>query len=547
MSYKHKYYKYKQKYLNLLYGGVRATIQIRHKESGTPLTTLPFYRDVSYATREVLELPFVQTMPPEIIKQINDLLAQKQDVSVIRTIDTNLYDLEFRWNKEIKKDKENINDALLNTLKQQYDQLLQQKQKIETEEKFISDSIIKILRDFFIAKYFIVINGIHKYDFNSYVSMGGQGIIFRIINQETSDSHIIKFAIRNNCDEIKHEAEILTKYNKDYRQPIRFKPYLPIFYHDGVGAMGDMGDMSDGAMNDRGDRGDGDASSICFIVYEDVGYEDLNTFIRICRELISNKTNPQKLEDRIRMIPHILLQVALQLEYYKHYRHNDIRLQNIVVDVRPVSTATATPIYTGTILKLSRVTIIDFGLFNEPQINKFSLLYIASQEALEHKYEHTFSDNQNSDLIGFFWVAIELLTLSQIGNMIIEELIRHVLSNRENMSVIKKDILDIEKMINGKTLLFIYQLLMHNTPEKKPISGMFNGMVIDKEITFDTIFNLIKKHYNSKILEILFKNNRDEYGEFIRTLFKLLTPTSIRPSIERVIKWLRKQIPILVP
>lgn len=527
MSYKHKYYKYKQKYLNLLYGGARDTIQILHKESRTPLTTLPFYRDVSYATHEVLKLPFVQTMPPEIIQQINDLLVQKQDVSVIRTIDTKLHDLEFGWNKEIKKDKENIDNALLDTLKQQYDQLLQQKQKIETEEKFISDSIITILRDFFIAKYFIVINGIHKYDFNSYVSMGGQGIIFRIVNQETRDSHIIKFAIRNNCDEIKHEAEILTKYNKDYGQPITFKPYLPLFYHDGDGAM--------------------DASSICFIVYEDVGYEDLNTFIRICRELISNKTNPQELEDRIRMIPHILLQVALQLEYYKHYRHNDIRLQNIVVDVRLISTATATPIYTGTILKLSRVTIIDFGLFNEPQINKFSLLYIASQEALEHKYEHTFSDNQNSDLIGFFWVAIELLTLSQIGNTIIEELIRHVLSNRENMLVIKKDILDIEKMINGKTLLFIYQLLMHNTPGKKPISGMFNGMVIDKEITFDTIFNLIKEHYNSKILEILFKNNRNEYGEFIRTLFKLLTPTSIRPSIERVIKWLRKQIPILVP
>jgi serine/threonine protein kinase len=400
--------------------------------------------------------------------------------------------------------------------------------------------------------------------------MGGQGIIFRIINQETRDSHIIKFAIRNNCDEIKHEAEILTKYNKDYRQPITFKPYLPLFYHDGVGAMDDgdvgaMGTMGVGAMGDgdvgamgamgtmgvRGDetmdvgamgamgtmgvRGDGNASSICFIVYEDVGYEDLNTFIRSCN------TNPQELEDRIRMIPHILLQVALQLEYYKHYRHNDIRLQNIVVDVRLISTATATPIYTGTILKLSRVTIIDFGLFNEPRINKFSLLYIASQEALEHKYEHTFSDKQNSDLIGFFWVAIELLTLSQIGNMIIKELIRHVLSNRENMSVIKKDILDIEEMINGKTLLFIYQLLMHNSPEKTPISGMFNGMVIDKEISVDTLFKLIKKHYNSKILEILFKNNRVEYGKFIRKLFKLLTPTSIRPSIEEVIKWLRSK------
>jgi serine/threonine protein kinase len=310
-----------------------------------------------------------------------------------------------------------------------------------------------------------------------------------------------------------------------------------------MGAMGTMGVRGDetmdvgamGAMGTMGVRGDGNASSICFIVYEDVGYEDLNTFIRSCN------TNPQELEDRIRMIPHILLQVALQLEYYKHYRHNDIRLQNIVVDVRLISTATATPIYTGTILKLSRVTIIDFGLFNEPQINKFSLLYIASQEALEHKYEHTFSDKQNSDLIGFFWVAIELLTLSQIGNMIIKELIRHVLSNRENMSVIKKDILDIEEMINGKTLLFIYQLLMHNSPEKTPISGMFNGMVIDKEISVDTLFKLIKKHYNSKILEILFKNNRVEYGKFIRKLFKLLTPTSIRPSIEEVIKWLRSK------
>jgi hypothetical protein len=135
MSYKHKYYKYKQKYLNLLYGGVKSMIQIRHKESRTPLTTLPFYRDVSYATREVLELPFVQTMPPEIIQQINDLLAQKQDVSVIGGIDTRLYNLEIRWNIETKKYKENIDNALLDSLKGEYKQLLQQKQKIETEDR----------------------------------------------------------------------------------------------------------------------------------------------------------------------------------------------------------------------------------------------------------------------------------------------------------------------------------------------------------------------------------------------------------------------------
>ena len=105
MSYKHKYYKYKQKYMNLLYGGVKNMIQILHKMTNAPLTILPFIHDDNYATRDVLELPFVQTMPPVIRQQIIDLLAQKQDEHTINEIDATIRVLETSWNKENKKDK----------------------------------------------------------------------------------------------------------------------------------------------------------------------------------------------------------------------------------------------------------------------------------------------------------------------------------------------------------------------------------------------------------------------------------------------------------
>jgi serine/threonine protein kinase len=563
MSYKHKYYKYKQKYLNLLYGGVKNMIQIRHRITDTPLTKLPFFSDVSYATRDVLELPFVQTMPPEIRQQITDLLAQKQDKGIIDEIDARILKLEFDWNRENKKDKENINHALLTSIEQEHKQLLQKKEDIEKTEKPISGSIFRIIRNFFIENYYIIIDGIHIYDFSSYVSLGGQGIIFRIVKRETGEKHIIKIAIRDNCDEIKHEAEVLTEYNREHGRPTTFTPYLPIFYHDGGrvysgdGAM-DVGDddgrvySGDGAM----DVGDKSVSSICFIVYEDVGNEDLNTFIRRCRELIESNTNPQELEDRIRMIPYILFQVALQLEYYKHYRHNDIRLQNIVIDVQLVSSmAVDKPVYIGTQLKLLRVTIIDFGLFDKPENNKFSLLYIASQEALEQIYKDKYSDkqiyegkhndNQNSDLIGFFWLAIELITLSQIGQNIIESLIKHILSNKHEYDILSRNT-PTEEMIKKKTLLFIYQLLLYNSPEKLPISDIFAGMTIDEEIIFDTIFKSIIEHKKRKVLEILFINDKSKYNSFIRHLFVLLTPISKRPSIERVIIWLKKQFPVLV-
>lgn len=540
MSYKYKYYKYKQKYLNLLYGGKKNMIQILHRMTNAPLTILPFFRDISYATRDVLKLPFVQTMPPEIIQQITDLLVKKHDERIIDEINRKIWKLEIDWNKENKKDKENINHVLLTSLEKEHKQLLQQKEDMEKTEKPISDSIFKLLRDFFIANYYIIIDGIHIYDFSSYVSIGGQGIIFRFVKRETGEKHIIKFAIRNNCDEIRHEAEVLTEYNRQHGRSTTFKQYLPLFYHDGS--------MDDDAMDVSGDDdvGNRKTSSICFIVYEDVGNEDLLTFIIRCRELIKSNTEPNKLNDRIRMIPHILLQVALQLEYYKHYRHNDIRLQNIVIDVQPVSDmAVDKPIYIGTELKLLRVTIIDFGLFNRPENNNFSLLYIASQEALEMIYEGKYSDNKNSDLIGFFWVAIELITLSQIGNNIIESLIKHILSNKREYDILKNNV-PIEEMINKKTLLFIYQLLLHNSPEKLPISDMFVGMAIDKDITFDNIFKLIIKHKNLKILEILFKNDQKKYNSFIQHLFMLLTPISKRPSIEKVIIWLKKQFPVLL-
>ena len=628
MSYKHKYYKYKQKYMNLLYGGANNKIVIRHKESSVPITSLSFCLYTDYVYRNISTLPLVQTMGERDKSALEQLLSQalvKKQENNIQELDRSVRELQVKIDEEEKKDKENINPLLLYSMKKQYQALLQQKKEIGKANKINSDKILHFLLQYFIQNYYILIDGIHNYTFDSYVSIGGQGIVFRIIKQGTGEHHIIKFAIYDNCDEIKHEAETLEKYYETHGVPTTFRPYKPLLYYGGsndkvspvimsadtsamdtgvramdtgagamdisvgamdtgamdtgamgVGAMG-VGAMGVGAMGvGVGAMGVGvgvgvgvgamdtatDVRSMCFAIYEDVGNEDLLTFIRNCNALRTNNPSSQELVDRIRMIPHILLQIALQLDYYKHYRHNDIRLENIVVDVivieqgdpmgqdEPVGPSVA--IYKGDALKLVRVTIIDFGKFDKPENVKVSLAYISSPEALEQEFMGTFKDRKKADLIGFCWVAIDLLTLSQAGYSIMEkELITKVLSNEHNKKIITSGIV-LNETIKRKALLFIYQLLMHYYT-KSPMSEIFNDMVNDTEITFHNLVKLIFPFKNDKIKEILFQNDNTKYitiiNELIKLLFPIYTPTNInkRTSINEIIKWLHKQFPVLKP
>jgi len=535
MSYKHKYYKYKQKYMNLLYGGGNR-IKIIHKVTGEQLDKLPFLRDAIYANSNIIRLPLFISLQPHEKQQISELLGRVQNESIINDIIRQINELTEKYDAEKGKDKENIDMNKLANMKKEYKLLLQQKQNAENENKTISDQILKLLLGFFIATYYINIDDIYNYDFESYLPMGGQGIVFRIIMRDTQKHHIIKFTVSNNCREIEHEALIMPEYIREYGMPTTFTPYQPLFYDIGR-------DVSSGS------------DSICFLVYDNVGNENLHAFVKRCNSLIeSGDSGSQELYDRIMMIPHILLQIAMQLEYYKHYRHNDIRLENIVVDVyhnaHPTPLPLVMPIYRGTVVTLYRVTIVDFGMFKDPIHVDNSLIFMISPEVLEQKFiirdAAQIIDNKNSDLVGFFWVAIDLLTCKRLGIDLIDQLILRVLSNEQNIFVItgKKNTTLIEHYHQQKTLLFIYQLLMHNSnPSKYHISDMFSKILIDSGITFDALFNMISKKNNRKILEILFSNDMNKYNKVIRDLFSLLTPISIRPSISNIIKWLRKIFP----
>lgn len=554
MSYKHKYYKYKQKYMNLLYGGANNKLVIRHKGSGEQITSLPFYRDTDYVDRNILTLPLVQTMGDGDKQELERLLGEAQDKkreNNIQELDRRVKELRVKIGIEERKDKENINPQLLPSMKEQYQSLLQQKQEIEKANKIMSDRILQFLLQYFIANFNIEIDGIHNYTFNSYVTMGGQGIVFRIVKSETGERHIIKFAIYDNCDEIKHEAETLEMYYKSRGVPTTFIPYKPLLYHGGA-------DVKVGAM-DVGADISADVRSMCFAIYEDVGNEDLLTFIRRCNTLGASNPSSQELVDRIKMIPHILLQIALQLEYYKNYRHNDIRLENIVIDVGNVEQGdpmgqdgpVRTPgfIYRGNALELVRVTIIDFGKFKDPAIFDFSLAYISSPEALEQEFMGPVKDKQRSDLIGFCWVAIDLLTLSQTGYTIMEKtLITRVLANEHNKTILALGI-GTPEQLKRKALLFIYQLLMHNFIQS-PMSKIFNDMVIDKNITFAELVKSILKYKKHIILQILFQNDtlyNTIIKELIILLFPIYTPTNknTRTSINKIIEWLHIRFPVL--
>jgi len=554
--------------MNLLYGGANNKIVIRHKGTGVQITSLPFYRDANYVDRGVLTLPLVQTMNEmnkidklALEQLLTQTQTQTQTQAQIQELDKQLIALKSMIVAEEKKDKENINPQLP-SMKEQYQALLKQKQEIEKANKIMSDRILQFLLQYFIANFHIVIDGIHNYDFDSYVTMGGQGIVFRIIKKETHERHIIKFAIYNNCDEIKHEAETLEEYYKGHGIPTTFRPYKPLLYHGGAD---DKAQPVDESAMDIG----ADVRSMCFAIYEDVGNEDLLTFIRRCNTLSASNPSSQELIDRIRMIPCILLQIALQLEYYKHYRHNDIRLENIVVDVRGVEQEdlmeqgqdepVRTPgfIYRGNALELVRVTIIDFGKFKDPAIFDFSLAYISSPEALEQEFmgqefRERFEDKQRSDLIGFCWVAIDLLTLSQTGYSIMEKtFIKRVLANRHNKTNLLIGLGTFDSL-DRKALLFIYQLLMHNLL-LFPMSEIFKDMVIDTEITFHNLLKSIFTFKKDKIKEILFQNNGTEYNTIIKELIILLfpinTPTdkNTRASISKIIEWLHKRFSVLGP
>lgn len=554
--------------MNLLYGGANNKIVIYHRRTDVQITSLPFYRDADYVEMSVLTLPLVQTMDESDKHALEQLLTQalvkKQEIN-IQELDRSLKELQVK----IRKDKENMDPQLLSHMTEQYQALLQQKQEIEKANKIMSDRILQFLLQYFIANFNIVIDGIHRYTFNSYVTMGGQGIVFRIIKSDTSEHHIIKFAIYDNCDEIKHEAETLEAYYGSHTAPITFRPYKPLLYHNGpvgasamgVGAM-DVGAMDDGADIDASAMDVGvDVRSMCFAIYEDVGNEDLLTFIRKCNELRTINPLSPKLVDRIRMIPHILLQIALQLEYYKDYRHNDIRLENIVVDVRNVAVEhgvpmgqdepvrTTVPIYRGTSLELVRVTIIDFGKFDKYNVRQFSLAYIASPEALTQEFLGINVDEltQKADLIGFCWVAIDLLTLSQAGYSIIEQtLIEQVLSNEQNHRIIALG-LGTQESKKRKALLFIYQLLMHTSSLTTPMSEIFEGIVIDTEITFTALLELTFKNKKDIILQILFQNDKKSYYSFIMNLLKLLASVDIRPNIQQLKITLKKFVKTTSP
>jgi serine/threonine protein kinase len=477
-------------------------------------------------------------------EQYHALLQQKQENN-IEELDVCVKKLWVKIGKEERKDKENINPQLLLFMKDMYQALLQQKQKIEKANKIMSNGIFQFLLQYFIANFHIIIDKIHNYDFDSYVSMGGQGIVFRIVKSETGERHIIKFAIYDNCYEIKHETETLEKYYEEHGVPITFRPYKPLLYHGGTD---DKAQPVDESAMDIGADISADVRSMCFAIYDDVGNEDLLTFIRRCNTLSASNPSSQELIDRIRMIPRILLQIALQLEYYKQYRHNDIRLENIVVDIRGVEqedlmeqgqdgpVRTPDSIYWGNALELElvRVTIIDFGKFTAPNVLNFSLAYIASPEALEQEFMRHFKDKQRSDLIGFCWVAIDLLTLSQTGYKIMEEtLITRVLANEHNKTFLALG-LGTPEQVKRKALLFIYQLLMHNSPLKSPMSKIFDGTVIDTNITFDKLYELTLNYKKDIIFKILFQSDNKKYKKFIIGLLSLLASIDKRLDIEKL-------------
>jgi hypothetical protein len=448
---------------------------------------------------------------------------------------------------EQAKEKENINNDLLKELIKRRNVLVAEIASINKNNNSVNKEIFDLLIIFFITQFYIVISG-KNYRIVSFITVSGQGMVFRICTESIESiedmegmegmegihyrsNYIIKFAYPENCDEIEHEATTLNTYYTANGDPSTFTPYKSLSH--------------------------GKTGSICFSVYDDVGNEDLYVFVNAIKQLISMESSDgDELHDRIMMIPHILIQILLQLEYYKKYRHNDIRLENIVIDIRrttPMTPSLPAPIYQGAVISLLRVTIIDFGKFNLPERIEYSQLYITSPETLERWFDEKINysgvaedkvyDNQNSDLVGFMWTVIDLLIGERGETLVIDELMRIVLLNEKNLPIDEKErekykklgkLSEISENWKKKLLLFIYQSLMYNF-DKEKYTVRFKSMVIDSKLTFEKVGNIllgIRNDFNNRIIELLFSNDRNTYNYFIRNLLLLLQPCTERPSIE---------------
>lgn len=549
-NYKHKYNKYKQKYLNLLHGGA-GEIHIIHIKKLTKLTELPelpFLDADNFIDGAIMGTQFVSLLDEQYKKQLQQVIGKVRDKS---TLTCELRQVHEAGMSEQKKEKENINNVLLRKLIRRRNELVAEIASINENNNSVNKEIFDLLIIFFITQFYIVISR-KNYRIVSFITVSGQGMVFRICTESIESiesiedmegmegihdrsNYIIKFAYPENCNEIEHEATSLNTYYTANGDPSSFTPYKSLSH--------------------------GKTGSICFSVYDDVGNEDLYVFVNAIKRLIStgmemDDRDRGELHDRIMMIPHILIQILLQLEYYKKYRHNDIRLENIVIDIHrttPMTPSLPAPIYQGAVISLLCVTIIDFGKFNRPERIGYSQLYITSPETLERWFDEKINysgvaedkvyDNQNSDLVGFMWTVVDLLIGERGETLVIDELMRIVLLNEKNLPIDEEErkkykklgkLSEISENWKKKLLLFIYQSLMYNF-DKEKYNVRFESMVIDPLLTFEKVGNIlldIHNDFNNRIIELLFSNDKNQYNDFIRNLLLLLQPCTERPSIE---------------
>jgi serine/threonine protein kinase len=228
---------------------------------------------------------------------------------------------------------------------------------------------------------------------------------------------------------------------------------------------------------------------VSFMIIQYFGEINMEMFIR---QLFSSVHDER---DKIILIPSLLKQIILCLsDYNKHNYHNDIKLNNIIVNIDE-----------------RNARIIDFGLSTplDTVHQNYGYVQIPPEYIIKKfipEYE-VYPRDAKIDNFGLFWLIINCFTNQQLQK-------KYIITNYDWSNISFKPMLYFYLSINNIDKLSLLRII----DIKKDIFDDYKYDKDLKKIFLEDCYELTNKN----IKEILFKNNKEKILLFFDILLRLI-------------------------